>query len=170
MRGLLHFAKLNNGKVDKTRVNPMPFPGKYPTRWMFTTENIFIPGQKFTYLGKPSAKAARRFYAICDKIGGAGRYTFVEFDRGGPISASDGAAHGRHALAAIGPLLTLYYPWAAMTHALLPWATEYVYHKRISHKGHMISCYSPYKNMDAEHQDKLRTFRQWLGNTRILLK
>src|SRR5450755_2010909 len=75
--------------VDRTRKEPRPLPGAYPTRWIVKGEKLNIRGLKvttksiFRYFGKPNQGLVEYFYRFLEHRPCNVRVT--EIDRGGVI-------------------------------------------------------------------------------------
>lgn len=176
MRSLQSIAYIDHGRVNKDRRNPLPFPGRYPTRWKIVIHEPVNPlecigeTKKTRYIGKPSLRMGLKFLKKMAMIPN-GAYWFCEFDRGGVISRAGGpTGHGRFPLQEYnGTLIGFYYPWSVVNEVCGPWRIQFLYPIRIHYKGQQSTLYSPYDNMldEAAHGDKLGDFRQWLGNAQI---
>lgn len=149
--------------VNPARIKPMPFAGKYPTRWgvaFFKGQNL----EKEIYLMKPNGmtpRIVRKKSQIWD-----GTLCLCEFDRGGvirflmrPTPRTSFSVQSCHAL-----LCGVYYPWHQTAGDFFqPWYFP-VFYKRMMFRNHSWNIYCPYEQMNTpEFTQKLRDYRSWLS-------
>ena len=66
---------------------PRPFPGKDPTRVVFSIQNVDYPKWNFYYNGRKSAKIWTRFYERVNRPG-MKKVFAMEYDTRGPVIVS----------------------------------------------------------------------------------
>lgn len=134
---------------------PVPFPGKYPTRFAY---RVWIKGRKGTvdYCGKPNVEAFKRFGSLAKLTSlMSNKYVFFEFDRRGIITrwGSDAKKNSVHVV-----LHRVYHPFSGADPLYTfkqPWTR-----KKISG---FVAYYSPIEKLKVAQINDHKTWLRSLG-------
>lgn len=152
---------------------PKPFPGKYPTRWLIEIQLLGTEKKLFEYFGKPNMTVSK---TVADYLGGRVttqvlHVTFMEFDRGGPISSYIGGWNPRsnatrvfYGMAAESLLFKFYYPWNP-GELITPWERG-IFSKRIRWREKVWFVYAGIKVLKM--QEHLVRHKGWLDTIGIV--
>lgn len=153
--------------VDTKRRNPMPFPGRYPTRWRIRFNPLYT-GKAEDLITKPNRIAMLWAYKLLKRNG---IITLTEFDKGGAIRwCHRGCPRGNMGITALNNMLSrIYYPWSTTAENFFaPWHHP-LYPLRVRFKKKVMGIvYTPYSDMvytEAEksgHTGLLREWKIWL--------
>lgn len=164
-------------QVDLARLNPMPFPGLYPTRWKIKfdyykgrklnryTEN-WKPDGRWEYEGKPNSVIAQRMYVLM--AGCSGRLAAVEYDCGGPIAMANMITpRGELNVLGANSLFHFYDPWNAQVNGRMisPWRAgrgSVMNRARMHWQGKTWVVYTPFNREYPCPGSYLEVYKQWL--------
>jgi hypothetical protein len=158
-------------QVDIKRTRPMPFPGRFPTRWHLAFYGQDGKTLVWKYQGKPDPQLFSKVYKIGSKQ--RGWMFLAEYDRGGAFRHTwQGCPRGSWSVGNINSMLShFYYPWYpggmeqvgndffySWSHPCFP--------KQVMFGGKKFSVYSGIKKMNVmdneEYVQRLRDYRAWL--------
>lgn len=171
------------GKLDVNRLNPMPFPGEYPTRWRIllwynpvamTTDWLRKSGHKsppkltecYTYLGKPTREVAERVERLLHKH--TSWLQAWEFDRGGVFQKTErfGPCLAVTVTAWAERLAKMYSPWLGTDKAqmITNWGGTPMHRQPVVFKGKRFLIYSPYMTLT---EGLVLAYKSWLENANL---
>lgn len=163
--------KSNFWAVDASRKTPMPFPGRYPTRWrvQWTSRNGKVRGDILTKPNSGVARIWQRIYQDCP-----GTISLSEFDRGGAIRSSHGLGCPRNACPIqriCSCLCHFYYPCAETAGNFFSLWYVPVYPLTVIAYSQTFTIYTPYEDMNytegarkEEYWGLLMEYKAWLKN------
>lgn len=159
-------------RINRLRINPQPFPGAYPTRWIVkvlfhkSVRGRIKVARVWRYFGKPN-KGVADYLRWLWQEGGEHFIKFVEMDRGGAIWTSESLASPDLRVQDWSESLAhYYYPWDWSGARMLTLWHAPVFRFRIITKRHTGVVYSSI----VPNADSQRLHRKWLANQKFELK
>lgn len=156
--------------ITAMRSQIRPFPGRWPTRWGITIEELIDMKWKgiFKYQGKPNPVLIKKIERMCAVPGR--KILFLEYDKGGAfVGGYRPTPTAGFAFNWVNQVIHFtYYPWSLRGHMFECWKNP-MYSKNIRFGRHSFYVYSPHVRMNEELQiQSLREYRTWLKRPGLL--